>query len=60
MPAVGMITKVLFSKKVLEPLLLTIPTIVQTARNVYDAALSVASRAMQTSLASFLNPGAAG
>ena len=36
MPAVGMVTKVLFSRQVLEPLLLTIPTIVQTARNVYD------------------------
>ena len=36
MPAVGMVKKVLFSKQVLEPLLLTIPTIVQTARNVYD------------------------
>jgi len=31
-----MVTKVLFSRQVLEPLLLTIPTIVQTARNVYD------------------------
>ena len=33
MPAVGMVTKVLFSKKVLEPLLLTI---VETARKAYD------------------------